>query len=45
MSYDALRKIADSDAIAYDMSDEEYEALSTELWRKLKAEEVTAQVS
>jgi len=45
MTYDALRKIADNDAIADKMSNEEYESLSTELWRKFSAEKLTAQVS
>jgi hypothetical protein len=38
MSYEALRKIADNDSIADNMSDEEYESLSIELWRKFSAE-------
>jgi len=44
MSYDALRKIADNDAVAESMSDEEYESLSVELWRKFSAEKLTASV-
>ena len=45
MSYDELRRIADNDAIAGHMSEEEYERLSVELWRKFSAEKLTAQVS
>jgi len=38
MSYEALRQLADNDAIADKMSDEEYESLSIELWRKFSVE-------
>ena len=38
MTYDALRKIADNDAVADNMSEGEYESLSVELWRKFSAE-------
>jgi hypothetical protein len=38
MSYEALRQIADNDSAANHMSDEEYECLSVELWRKFSAE-------
>lgn len=38
MSYEALRKIADNDSVADNMSDEEYESLSIELWRKFSVE-------
>ncbi len=34
MNYEQLCKIADNDAIADKMSDEEYESLSIELWRE-----------
>jgi hypothetical protein len=43
MSYDQLRKIADNDAIADRMSDEEYEALSSELWKKFGMEKLVAE--
>lgn len=38
MNYAQLRKIADNDAIASHLSDEEYDALSTELWRQFSVE-------
>jgi hypothetical protein len=38
MSYEELRRIADSGSIADSMSDEEYEALSLELWKKFGLE-------
>jgi hypothetical protein len=40
MNYEQLRKIADNDAIADKMSDEEYESLSIELWREFSLEKV-----
>lgn len=40
MNYDELRRIADNDAIADRMSEEEYEALSVELWRKFGLEKI-----
>jgi hypothetical protein len=43
MSYDQLRKIADNDAIADRMSDEEYEALSSELWKKFGMEKLVSE--
>jgi hypothetical protein len=43
MSYDQLRKLADNDAIADRMSDEEYEALSSELWKKFGLEKLVAE--
>ena len=43
MSYDQLRKIADNDAIADRMSDEEYESLSSELWKKFGLEKLVAE--
>jgi hypothetical protein len=39
MSYEQLRGIADNDAIAEQMSEEEYEALSTQMWRKFGIEQ------
>jgi hypothetical protein len=38
MNYAQLRKIADNDLIAENMSSEEYEALSIALWRKFSVE-------
>jgi hypothetical protein len=43
LSYDQLRKLADNDAIADRMSDEEYEALSSELWKKFGLEKLVAE--
>jgi len=43
MNYDELRKIADDDSIADNISDEEYDSLSTELWKKFSAEKVITQ--
>jgi hypothetical protein len=43
LSYDQLRKLADNDAIADRMSDEEYEALSSELWKKFGMEKLVAE--
>jgi len=40
MNYDELRRIADNDAIADRMSEDEYEALSVELWRKFSLEKI-----
>jgi hypothetical protein len=40
MNYEELRKIADNDPIADNMSDEEYGSLSVELWRKFSAEKL-----
>lgn len=40
MSYNQLLMIADNDAIADRMSDEEYEALSAELWKKFGLEKL-----
>jgi hypothetical protein len=39
MSYEQLRSIADNDAIAEQMSEEEYEALSVQMWRKFGIEQ------
>jgi hypothetical protein len=41
MNYEELRRIADNDSIADKMSNEEYESLSVELWRKFSAEKLT----
>jgi hypothetical protein len=41
MSYEELRNLADNDPIADKMSNEEYETLSVELWRKFSAEKLT----
>ncbi|HXX01844.1 MAG TPA: hypothetical protein VEJ00_11550 [Candidatus Acidoferrales bacterium] len=38
MSYEALSQLANNDSIADKMSDEEYESLSIELWRKFGVE-------
>jgi hypothetical protein len=38
MNYEELRKIADNDPIADCMSNEEYESLSVEMWRKFSVE-------
>jgi hypothetical protein len=38
MSYAELVKVANNDAIADAMSEEEYESLSVELWRKFAVE-------
>ena len=38
MNYEQLRKIADNDILAENMSNEEYEALSVAMWRKFSAE-------
>ncbi len=38
MNYEELRKIADNDPVADSMSNEEYESLSIELWRKFSME-------
>jgi hypothetical protein len=38
MKYEELRRIADDDAIAESMSDEEYESLSAVMWKKFGAE-------
>jgi hypothetical protein len=43
MSYDQLRKLADNDSIADRMSDEEYEVLSAELWKKFGMEKLVAE--
>jgi hypothetical protein len=43
MSYAQLRTIADNDAIADRMSDEEYEALSSELWKKFGIEKLVTE--
>ena len=43
MSYEELRTIADNDSIADSMSDEEYESLSNELWRKFSVERLAAE--
>jgi len=37
MSYEELRRMADDDSVAGDIPEEEYEALSIELWRKFSA--------
>jgi len=42
MNYEELRKIADTDPIADQMSNDEYESLSVELWRKFSAEKLTS---
>jgi hypothetical protein len=39
MSYEQLRTIADNDALADGMSEEEYEALSIQMWRKFGMEQ------
>ena len=39
MSYEQLRRIADNDAVADRMSEEEYEALSVQMWRKFGVEQ------
>jgi hypothetical protein len=41
MNYEELRTMADSDSIADKMSEEEYESLSVELWRKFSLEKLT----
>ncbi len=41
MNYEELLKIADNDAIADKMSNEEYESLSVELWRRFSTEKLT----
>ena len=41
MNYEQLREIADNDPVADKMSNEEYESLSVELWRKFSAEKLT----
>jgi hypothetical protein len=38
MKYEELRRIANDDAIAESMSDEEYESLSAVMWKKFSAE-------
>jgi hypothetical protein len=38
LSYQELCKIANNDAIADGMSEEEYETLSRELWKKFRVE-------
>ncbi|MGD0270246.1 MAG: hypothetical protein ABSB14_14360 [Candidatus Sulfotelmatobacter sp.] len=38
MNYERLRKIADDDILAANMSNEEYEALSVAMWRRFSAE-------
>lgn len=38
MNYEELRKIADNDPVADSVSNEEYESLSIELWRKFSME-------
>jgi hypothetical protein len=38
MNYEQLRKIADNDLIAENVSNEEYEALSVAMWRKFSVE-------
>jgi hypothetical protein len=40
MNYEELRKIAGNDFVAESMSNEEYESLSIELWRKFSVEKV-----
>ncbi len=40
MNYDELRRIADNDSIADRMSEEEYEALSVQLWKKFGLEKI-----
>lgn len=42
MNYEELRRIADNDPVADKMSNEEYESLSVELWRKFSAEKLTS---
>jgi hypothetical protein len=39
MSYEQLRRIANNDAVADRMSEEEYEALSVQMWRKFSVEQ------
>jgi hypothetical protein len=39
MSYEQLRTIADNDSLADRMSEEEYEALSVQMWRKFGMEQ------
>jgi hypothetical protein len=41
MNYEELLKIADNDAIADKMSNEEYESLSVELWKRFSIEKLT----
>ena len=41
MSYEELRTIADNDSIAEEMSSEQYESLSVELWKNFSAEKLT----
>jgi hypothetical protein len=38
MNYEQLRKIADDDILAANISNEEYEALSVAMWRKFSVE-------
>jgi hypothetical protein len=38
MNYEQLRKIADNDVVAANMSNEQYEALSIAMWRKFSVE-------
>jgi hypothetical protein len=40
MNYEELRRIADNDSIADKMSEEEYESLSIELWKKFRLEKI-----
>jgi hypothetical protein len=39
MKYEELRRIANNDAMTDEMSDEEYESLSSEMWRKFSLEQ------
>jgi hypothetical protein len=43
MNYEELRKIADNDSIADKMSEEEYESLSVELWKKFRLEKIVTE--
>jgi hypothetical protein len=43
MNYEELRRIADNDSIADKMSEEEYESLSVELWKKFSLEKITGE--
>jgi hypothetical protein len=38
LNYQQLLRIANNDSIAASMSEEEYESLSSELWKKFRAE-------
>ncbi len=39
MNYEQLRQLADNSPVADNLSDEEYESLSIELWRKFSVEQ------